>query len=388
MISTDEGSKEGAIDRVLRRAVAHGKIAGAVVIARRDGVVIHQAAAGHADREAGTPMRDDTRFRLASMTKPIVSVAALACIEAGLLSLDDQVRRFLPGFEPATHGGAVPALTIRHLLTHTAGLDYGFLQLEPSSYEAAGVSDGLDRSGIGMAENLGRLNRVPLRFSPGTAWQYSLATDVLGAVLAAASGMALPGLVERYVTGPLGMRDTGFTSEAARLATPYADPARPGGDLRRMPDPFACSVPDGGTVRFSPGRVLDGAAYASGGVGMIGTASDYMLFLEAIRNGGGAVLSACSAAAFVADAVPTLDLGPTDPGWGFGLGVAVLRNPSAAGTPMRAGSWQWCGLYGTSFWVDPFMGLSVVALTNTAFEGMNGAFTRDLICAAYAEVGG
>ena len=171
MISTDESTKEGAIDRVLRRAVAHGKIAGAVVIARRDGVVIHQAAAGHADREAGTPMRDDTRFRLASMTKPIVSVAALACIEAGLLSLDDQVRRFLPGFEPATHGGAVPALTIRHLLTHTAGLDYGFLQLEPSSYEAAGVSDGLDRPGIGMAENLGRLNRVS---APLLAW-HSLA---------------------------------------------------------------------------------------------------------------------------------------------------------------------------------------------------------------------
>ena len=149
--------------------------------------------------------------------------------------------------------------------------------------------------------------------------------------------MALPGLVERYVTGPLGMRDTGFTSEAARLATPYADPARPGGDLRRMPDPFACSVPDGGTVRFSPGRVFDGAAYASGGVGMIGTASDYMLFLEAIRNGGGAVLSACSAAAFVADAVPTLDLGPTDPGWGIWVRRRCPAEPKRGGNTHASG---------------------------------------------------
>jgi CubicO group peptidase (beta-lactamase class C family) len=238
-----------------------------------------------------------------------------------------------------------------------------------------------------MAENLSRLNRVPLSFPPGAAWRYSLATDVLGAVLAAASGMALPKVVERYVTGSLGMRDTGFTSEAARLATPYADPLRPGGDLRRMPDPFASTVPDGGTVRFSPGRIFDEAAYASGGVGMIGTASDYMLFLEAIRNGGRGLLSGSLAAAFVADAIPTLDLEPSDPGWGFGFGVAVLRDPSSAATPMRAGSWQWCGLYGTSFWVDPLMGLSVVALTNTAFEGMNGAFTRDLVSATYAQVG-
>jgi CubicO group peptidase (beta-lactamase class C family) len=150
-----------------------------------------------------------------------------------------------------------------------------------------------------------------------------------------------------------------------------------------MTDPFVLPQVDAGPVHFSPGRATDASAYASGGAGMVGTAEDYIRFLEAIRLGGAPILSSASAAAFVADAVPRLDIDLSGPGWGFGLGVGHLRDAVAADTRMAAGSWAWGGVYGTSFWVDPTAGISAVALTNTALEGTNGDFTRDIVTAAY-----
>ena len=374
-----------AIGALLDRVISARRLVGAVVLILRDGQPFYSRAAGLADREAGTPMAMDTVFRLASMTKPIVSVAALAVAEAGLLDLDDPVTAFLPEFAPAGPNGEEAVITVRHLLTHTSGLSYGFLQEGESVYRQAGISDGVDRPGVSLEENLRRIAKVPLRFAPGSAWHYSLATDVLGAVLSAATGATLPEIVADRVTRPLGMTETEFVATTpARLATPYADAPSPGVAPVRMTDPFVLPQAEGGPVHFSPGRATDATAYASGGAGLVGTIADYMRFLEAIRLGGAPVLSSAGAAAFVADAVPGMEIDLSGPGWGFGLGVGHLRDPAAAETPAHSGSWAWGGVYGTSFWVDPEARLSAIALTNTALEGTNGDFTRDIIKAAYA----
>ena len=375
-----------AIDALLDRVLAEQRLVGAVVLIHQDGRPFYSKAVGFADREAGTPMQADTVFRLASMTKPIVSAAALAAAEAGLLSLEDDITRFLPDFRPKTPEGDDARITVRHLLTHTSGLSYGFLQPGESVYHKAQISDGIDRPGIGLAENLRRLAKLPLNFTPGAAWLYSLGTDVLGAVLEKASGQSLPAVVQDRITRPLGMADSAFLAPAPeRLATPYADPAEAGRAPRRMTEPFALPQAEAGTVYFSPGRATDPNAYPSGGAGMVGTAADYIRFLEAIRLGGAPILSADSAAAFIGDAIPGLDIDLGDPGWGFGLGVSHLRDPAAAATPQSVGSWAWGGVYGTSFWVDPETGISAVALTNTSLEGCNGLFTKEIVAAAYAE---
>jgi CubicO group peptidase (beta-lactamase class C family) len=373
-----------AIDALLDRVLAEQRLVGAVILIFHDGRPFYARAVGFADREAGRPMTMETAFRLASMTKPIVSVAALALIEAERLHLDDPVTRFLPGFTPRTGEGAPGDIRIRHLLSHTAGLSYGFLQPEPSAYVAAGISDAIDRPGIDLAENLRRLATEPLRFAPGAAWHYSLATDVLGAVLEAATGQTLPEIVADRVTRPLGMSETRFVAhEATPLATPYADSPESGEPPLRMTDPFLLSQPDAGVVHFSPGRAYDASAYPSGGAGMIGTAEDYMRFLEALRLGGAPILTPASVAAFTADAVPGYEIDLLGPGWGFGLGVSHLRDPQAAVSPAARGSWGWGGVYGTTFWVDPDAALSALALTNTALEGTKGDFTREIVGAAY-----
>jgi CubicO group peptidase (beta-lactamase class C family) len=382
---TDPVAMVGAVDALIDRVLADQRLVGAVILILRDGQPVYSRAAGFADREAGTPMAMDTILRLASMTKPIVSVATIASAEAGLLDLDDPVTAFLPDFLPKGPAGEEVVITIRHLLTHTAGLSYGFLQEGEGVYRQAGVSDGIDRPGIGLAENLRRIATVPLRFAPGSAWHYSLATDVLGAVLSVASGKTLPEVVADRVTGPLGMTESAFVAtKPERLATPYADAPAPGLAPVRMTDPFVLQQPESGPVHFSLGRALDASAYASGGAGMVGTAADYMRFLEAIRLGGAPVLSSAGAAAFVADGVPGMEIDLSGPGWGFGLGVGHLRDPAGAETPAKAGSWAWGGVYGTSFWVDPASRLSAVAMTNTCLEGTNGDFTREIVKAAYA----
>jgi CubicO group peptidase (beta-lactamase class C family) len=382
VVSADEAG--AALDGVVARAIEAGRIVGTVILIHKDGRLRYRTVAGLADREANHPMAEDTVFRLASMTKPIVSVATLALAESGVLGLDDAVTRFLPDFRPRTAEGGTPAITIRHLLTHTAGLSYGFLQEGEGVYRLGGISDGLDRPGISLEENLRRIVALPLGYVPGTRWHYSLATDVLGAVLAAATGFSLPDVVRDRVTRPLAMGDTHFLAPSPKwLATPYGDGEPLGTPARRMTDPFVLQPLKNGPVHFSPGRATDPQAYASGGVGMVGTAADYMRFLEALRLGGAPVLRRDSVAALTTDAVPTLEIDIAGPGWGFGLGVGHLRDPKAAAAPMSAGSWNWGGVYGTSFWVDPAEGLSAVALTNTAIEGTNGDFTRDIVAAAY-----
>ncbi|WP_342376895.1 serine hydrolase [Myxococcus stipitatus] len=369
------------MDAVIDKALQEQRIVGTVVVVVKDGQVVYRRAAGYSDREAHTPMREDALFRLASMTKPLVSTAALALVDQGKLSLEDPVTRYLPTFRPKLADGREPVITVRHLLTHASGLMYGFQHAPGEGYPKAGISDGLDNpKGLTLEENLRRLASVPLAFEPGARWHYSLSTDVLGAVVSRAGGAPLPQVVEKLVTQPLKLKDTGFSvRDASRLAVPYSDgkpaPVRMG---------EAHGVPfGGGVVQFAPDRALNPHAFPSGGAGMVGTADDFARFLEALRQGGAPVLKKGTA-----DQLGVVQRGPEaqtqGPGWGWGMLSAVLVDPAPTHSPQSAGTWQWGGAYGHNWFVDVRKKLTVVALTNTAFEGMSGPFTYEVRDAAYA----
>jgi len=362
------------LDAAIDRAIAEQRIVGTVVLAAHQGRLVYRLAAGLADREAGRPMTEDAIFLLASVTKPMVASAVLRLVEQGHMQLDDPITRWLPGFEPRLADGSAPVITIHQLLTHTAGLTYTFMEPEGGPYHALGVSSGLDAPGLGLQENLRRLAEAPLAYAPGTGWGYSMATDVLGAAVAAASGEPLPEAVRRLVAEPLGMSaDTAFTvRERARLVAHYGD-GRPRPE--RMGEEH--TVPfNGAPVRFAPGRIFDPASYPSGGAGMAGTAADVLKLVEALRTGHPRMREAMVGA----------EAQTQGPGWGFGYAGAVLIDPAAAGTPQSRGTVQWGGAYGHNWFVDAQRDLSVVALTNTAFEGMAGPTTVEVRNAVYASL--
>ncbi len=370
------------IAAVVDRGVMEQRLVGAVVLLARDGHLVCQIAAGDADREARRPMRLKTIFRLASLTKPIVSAVAMALMEQGCVHMDDVVSRWLPEFRPRGPDGSEAAITVRQLMTHTSGLGYRLQQPAGGPYETAGVSDGLAEPGMSMEEELQRLATVPLSFAPGTTWQYSLGLDVMGEILARAGGSSLPALVERFVTGPLGMADTAFSvGDQQRLAAAYIDGKPP----RRMRDDWdIVAFGEGVGITFSPARIFDRRSFASGGAGMAGTATDFLTFLEALRLGGAPILKPVSVRAMMSNQIGNLRVPfePT-PAWGFGLGGAVLVDPSQAAVPQGAGTWKWGGVYGHHWFVDPERRLTLVALTNTAVEGMAGAFVAEILNAVY-----
>jgi CubicO group peptidase (beta-lactamase class C family) len=368
------------IRKALDSAIREQRLVGGVVVVARDGETVFRGAAGHADREAAKPMQEDSIFRYSSLTKPIVSAAAMALVERGVVRLEDPLTHWLPELSPAVSTSET-VVTVRHLLTHTAGFSYGFFQDASGPYRQAEISDGLDMPGLDMDEQLRRLASVPLLYRAGESWGYSVALDVLGEILARASGLTLPRVVSCYVTDPLRMHDTSFTApDPTRLTTPYVSGYPP----RRMLDPDVVPFEAGAGVRFSPSRLFNPLSFASGGAGMAGTATDFLRFLEAIRTGGHPILSQASAHAMMSNQIGDLRINvePT-PSWGFGFGGAVLVDPALAGTPQRLGTWKWGGVYGHHWYVDPELRLGVVALTNTAFEGMAGQFATDLLHAVY-----
>lgn len=369
------------VDAVIEQTLAARRLVGAVVLVAHRGKVVYRRAAGLADREAGSPMREDALFRLASVSKPIVSTAALVLLAQGRLHLDAPVTRWLPEFRPKLMNGQEPAITVRHLMTHTAGLSYRFFQPNGGSYAHAEVSDGMDESPVTLEENLRRIAAAPLLYAPGTAWQYSIATDVLGAVIERVGGMPLGEAVSSLVTQPLAMNDTAFTAvDPRRLTAAYADGET---EPRRLMDvdfvPFV-----EGTAGFSLSlrRALDPAAYPSGGAGMVGSAGDILHLLETLRQGGAPLLPQSMATAMTTNQIGNLPMAFW-PGRGFGLGITVLTDPAAAQTPESTGTWRMGGTYGHSWFVDPAQQLSVVAFTNTALEGMSGRFVDALCRAVY-----
>lgn len=365
-----------AIERAIDAALAESRIVGCRVLLVQDRKPLLSASAGMADREAGRAMTPDTWLRYASVTKPFTTLAALRLMAQGRLAPEDPVTRYLPDFTPALADGRRPEITVNQLLSHLAGLDYGFAQPPGGRYAQAGISDGIGDSGISLAENLRRIASVPLDIAPGSAWRYSVATDVLGAVIAAICDQPLPEAMATLVTEPLGI-EAGFIADPARLAANYAD-ARP--QPRRMAGLTQVPIPGAEDLQFSflPERAFDPAAFPSGGGGMAGTAGAALAVLEALRDGP-----------FIPDALRRMAManrisGPhpmRGPGWGHAWMGAVVCDPAQTAIGLPRGCLSWGGIYGHSWIVDPGRRLTLLAMTNTTTEGMNGAFAVEMAAA-------
>tara|TARA_R110000824_G_scaffold155226_6_gene327784 strand:+ start:75547 stop:76698 length:1152 start_codon:yes stop_codon:yes gene_type:complete len=369
-----------ALDPIIDEALAEGRLAGGVALVAKRGKLVYARAAGLADVEIDRPMARDTIFLAASLTKPIVTAAFLSLVEDGVMVMDDPITKYLPTFTPAFEG-KTPQITLRQLLTHTSGLSYGFLQPADGPYLRLGVSDGLNEPGRSFADNLSRIVEAGLFFPPGAAWLYSVSMDVLGAAMEAATGKTLPQVVSERVADKLGMDDSGFTvTDRARLATHYADGPPP----VPMGDNFTFPFADLSGIRFTPGRIFDQTSFPSGGGGMACTAPDLLTFLEAIRTGGAPIVKPETATAMMTNQTGAHELLLTGPGWGFGFGGSVLRDPTPTASRLPVGTWTWGGVYGHSWAVDPATETSFVLMTNTTVEGMAGPLSVDLMAAALA----
>jgi CubicO group peptidase (beta-lactamase class C family) len=348
------------IDQVFKRFVDENRLGGAVTLVLRDGKPAYERAFGWRDKETSQRMTTDTIFRIASQTKAITSVAILSLVEEGKLALSDPAARFIPTFAKTTvavtEGGGVkivPArrqITIRDLLTHTAGISYGTNPSVASEYAAKGLGPS---AGMGwytadkdepICTTMERLATLPFVAQPGEAWVYGYNTDVLGCIAERASGMPLDELIRARITRPLGMIDTQFylaPAQRGRLATVYGSGA--GGTIVRAPD-----GPRG------QGHYVDGPRKSfAGGAGLLSTARDYARFLEMIRNGGSLngvrVLSPRSVELMSTNQVGTLH---STTGMGFGLGFQVTERYGANNMD-SVGAFGWAGAYGTSYRIDP-----------------------------------
>ncbi len=335
--------------------VERRRVPGAVLLIERHGVIACCDSLGLQDPLRGLPMRNDSIFRIYSMTKPIVSVAVLMLVERGRLSLRDPVAKFLPEFAGVQLGverrvdgesqlqRVAPrrTITLHDLLRHTAGLTYEFH--EPSAVQKSYVDANIGARWRSNAEHCAVLAGLPLMHEPGSVWNYSRATDVLGRVVEVVGGLPLGAYLKREVFDPLGMPDTGFTvppPEHARIAEPFAT------------DPDSAA----------PITVFDArlpAALESGGGGLFSTAADYARFLRLLLNGGTLdgvrLLGRKTVEAMTADHLGALPrAGEVLPvGHGFGLGVAVKTHLGIGTEPGSVGTYGWSGAGGTSFFVDP-----------------------------------
>lgn len=371
------GAVAAALDRAIDGALAEGRLVGCAVLLAQAGRTVHARAAGMADREAGRAMRPGTWLRYASVTKPFTTLAALRLMDRGRLSPGDAVTRWLPGFAPALADGSRPPISLDQLMSHLAGLDYGFNQPPEGAYARAGISDGIGDAGITLAENLRRLALVPLDRAPGTRWRYSLATDVLGAVIEAAADRPLPEAMAELVTGPLDIAAAFHAPDAGNLAANYASDTLP---PRRMAGPSRVANPLRPDLSYSflPERIRAPDAYPSGGGGMAGTAEAALAVLEALRDGSfiSAGLREQALRNRIGHRHPM-----RGPGWGHAWAGAVVTDAHRAGIGLPTGCLGWGGIYGHSWIVDPSRGRSLIALTNTTTEGMNGAFAVEIASA-------
>ena len=360
---------------VFRKEIEDRKLPGAVMMIARKGKLVYATALGLRDPKGAEPMRTDAIFRIYSMTKPIVSVGAMVLVEDGVLQLMDPVARWLPAFKDvkvSTEGGDVAAqrpMTVQDLLRHTAGLPYGELT------QNAAVKDALAKAGLfkpGViefdvrdmtgAEEVERLARIPLIHQPGTTWEYSLATDVLGRVVEAASGKRLGDFLSERMFKPLRMSDAGFwvpETKIGRVAEPFDKDPLAGTPIRLI------------DVSKEPGN-------DSGGAGGVATAGDYLRFAQMLANGGvlggQRILSRTTVRHMTSDHLGSrLPLAATLGGsvlgastYTFGLGFAVRPSDGIAPVPGSAGDFNWGGYAGTLFWVDPKEQLVAVFMVQSA----------------------
>jgi CubicO group peptidase (beta-lactamase class C family) len=363
------------LDQHFAHYVDEGRIPGFLVSVARGGRVAHLTTHGRRDLAAGLPVEADTLWRIYSMTKPVTAVAALILVEEGRLSLDDPVAEYLPAFaRPRVYvDGSGDSLTtrpadgpilVRHLMTHTAGLTFAFYHSHPvdALYREAGLESSV-LPGSDLAGTVAVYASLPLQFEPGTQWNYSVASNVLGRVIEIASGQTLDAFLAERVYGPLGMPDAGFwvtDEQAQRLAELYGEK----GD---------------GSIEPVPGLPLRGRPrLLSGSGGMVASAYDVHRFAELLRRrgelDGTRLLSADTVDLMTSNHLPGgADLRafgtkpahdePGNDGVGFGLGVSVVIDPARTLAPCGLGSFGWSGAASTTFWVDPGRDLTVQFFT-------------------------
>jgi CubicO group peptidase (beta-lactamase class C family) len=341
--------------------IDQGRLPGAIVAIGLGGHVELFSALGRRDAANNAPMQDDSIFRIYSMTKPLVSVAALMLVEEGRLQLVDPIAKYLPALSGlqvgVEEGGGVrlePARrqpTLHDLLRHTSGFTYGFTgdSAVQRQYQAADLGQ-RSRSSTQFCEALAKL---PLAHQPGSCWQYSHSTDVLGALLEVVAGQSLGTLLAERILAPLGMKDTGF--------------AVPREQWHRIAEPFAKDPDSGEAVVMMNAREVP--AFESGGGGLVSTAGDYIRFLQLMRNGGSLagtrLVSRKTIEWMTADHLGDIpaygDL--LMPGYGFGLGFSVRMQTGLAPLPGSVGQYFWSGVGGTLFFVDPAEDLFALLLT-------------------------
>jgi CubicO group peptidase (beta-lactamase class C family) len=358
--------------------VDKGLIPGAVVLIARQGKIALFEAFGFEDREKRIPMRPDSIFRIASMTKSITSVALMMLVEEGKIQIDDPLSLYLPEFKELKVGVEKVAAetgkselvlepttrepTVQDLLRHTSGFTYDVFgdTLVKRAYQAANIRSG-DQT---LAEFTSRLSKMPLAYQPGTTWEYSVSTDVLGRVIEVVSGVPFDQFVSDRILKPLKMTSSGFyvaEPEAGRIAEPQIDPST--GKRPVMLD------------------VTKNPSFPSGGGGMVSTAADYVRLSQMLLDGGELdgirFLSPRTVALMTADHLPPgtpIGLGgqfgalkpDLEDGQGFGLGFAVRVAPGHNPYPGSVGEFYWVGAYGTAFWVDPKERLIAVLMAQLA----------------------
>jgi CubicO group peptidase (beta-lactamase class C family) len=374
-------------DHLKRRYIDAGRFPGTQLLVYRRGNVIHSAVQGFADLERKAPVKDDTIFRIYSMTKPITSVAFMMLVEEGRVALDEPVHKYIPEWKNlgVFQAGTAPAfltkpparpMQIVDLMRHTSGLTYGFQQR--SNVDAA-----YRDKQIGAVEKAGTLDtmiadlaKIPLEFSPGEAWNYSVSTDVIGYLVGKISGMPFEQFLKERILNPLGMADTDFfvpADKAQRFAACYN--ADPGGMMS-----FHAAEKKGGlTLQDDPttSSFLTRPTFISGGGGLCSTAADYLTFCRALLNGGelGGVrlIGPKTLALMTTNHLPggrdlpemsrSMFAEATYNGIGFGLGFSITMEPAKTLIPGSAGEYAWGGAATTSFWIDPVEELIAIFMT-------------------------
>ena len=365
------------IDAHLRdRYIEPGKISGALTLVARQGRIAHLSTLGHMEMEGQRPLEEDAIFRIYSMTKPITSVATMMLYERGLFQLRDPVYKFLPEFrnQGVFQMGSYPEflterpqrpMTIKDLLMHTSGLTYGFMHRTPvdAAYRKAGL-EGVNSTG-NLQQTIEKISSLPLEFSPGEAWNYSMSTDVLGYLVQVISGKPFDQFLHEEIFEPLGMQDTGF------FVPPEKQPRLPACYERRLNKKVVLQD-DPAT---SPYLALP--QFLSGGGGLVSTAHDYLRFCEMLRRGGqlddARILSRKTVELMTRNHLPedmdltqmaqgTFSETPYE-GVGFGLGFSVNLGPARTGAVGSAGEFSWGGAASTAFWIDPVEDLVVIFLT-------------------------
>jgi len=365
------------VDAAVLKLIDEGVLAGAVTLVARRGRVVHTNAMGYKDIDSGERLSAETMFRIFSMTKPVTGAAMMVLHDEGLWSPDDPIAKHLPEFRGVKvfaglgEAGEVRVEapghepTLRELLTHTAGLSYGFDPTNPVDklYQQANVW-----GSASLAEMSARVAALPLAYAPGAKWLYSLSMDIQGAIIERLSGRTLPQFMQERIFGPLGMVDTAFHTppdKRHRLATLYRMSKSRG--LIPVANPL---MPD----HESP------PALASGGGGLVSTISDYARFAQMLLNrgafGGVRIMSERAAQMQMSNQLSDELLAAGHgvghqkirPGFGYGFDGAVFTDPKLAGIPVGAGTYQWDGAAGTWFWVDPINDLAYVGMIQLLSE--------------------